>query len=206
MAPLEMETWVKISEVLHHTATFVAILVGGVWTYVRFVRGRAFTPRISLQLVGSLFSAPSGSYLQVTVMAENKGNTAIEIDHSETAVTAFIENPVRIRQPKWQDFDAFYVLQGVEFVEPDEDVREQHTISLPSIPSGAIMLRLQVRTRAKWYRRGVSEWETSCIVIPGLPQDVASERSISDGTQNDHRRQTEICGSGPSREVREDEE
>jgi len=82
---LELRTW---AELLQAIVTTIAILVGGVWTYFRFVRNRLFFPRAEVNheiLHKDLIDGKK--LLRVTMTVSNKGDVLIPISEVWTRVS-----------------------------------------------------------------------------------------------------------------------
>lgn len=74
------ENWNTWSDVVANAATVAAILVGGYWTYTRFIRERGQWPRASLELVASHWPlTATQTYVRVVVKVRNAGSTLVQL-------------------------------------------------------------------------------------------------------------------------------
>jgi len=58
----------------------LALMVGGVWAYFKFVKGRTFEDRLTPTVNGKFVSINGSVYLIVTTLLENVGLSRIVLD------------------------------------------------------------------------------------------------------------------------------
>jgi len=62
-----------IVEIAGTTVTAVAVIVGGLWAYFKFVRGRTFRPRLELGMSGQWRMIKDEPFLHARVTVKNIG-------------------------------------------------------------------------------------------------------------------------------------
>jgi hypothetical protein len=55
---IDLGSWKDTAAVLQNLATIVALFLGSLWTYFHFVRGRTYTPRLELDVEGTVVGSP----------------------------------------------------------------------------------------------------------------------------------------------------
>jgi flagellar biogenesis protein FliO len=164
-----------LADIVKSVVTIVGILIGGAWSYMRFVRGRILKPHVNVRVSGSVRSVGDRHFVVVRVSVVNKGNVVVHVDHRETSVAVFAERRSRGRIA-WADIDALVVLEETNLVEPDEDVEAEYLVPLPCAPKVPLRVIFHVKARARFFGIGrVSRWETSHVIVPKEKADVSNE-------------------------------
>ncbi len=63
-----------------------AILIGGLFTYYRFIRGRVFATRLTPGIVGKIVNTEAGRLVKFTVTVANTGNAKVPLNLDKTFV------------------------------------------------------------------------------------------------------------------------
>lgn len=76
-----------IAEMLKSVTSAIAIIVGGIWTYQRFIRGREVFPRVGItHEVSSIGVVGDKQLLRVVSIIENKGQVLVCIKSTTTRI------------------------------------------------------------------------------------------------------------------------
>jgi len=87
-----------VTGALQSVATVVALIVGGYWTYRKFVKNREDQPRANIEHSASHRMLPNNQYLLVLdVFIENVGEVAICLDRSQTWLQQIVPLPCDVR-------------------------------------------------------------------------------------------------------------
>ncbi|MFN3004596.1 hypothetical protein [Mycolicibacterium wolinskyi] len=144
--------------------TAVAVIVGGIWAYRRYVRGRIYNPRSAIEVKAQWHILDSvGHVLQVRIGVTNIGASKLELVPSETGVE--IDFPAesqttaehRTSDEWWADIRwdpvkklegqdqarAFTILTNHAFIEPSERVFDDLLLNLGREPT-IVRIRAQL--------------------------------------------------------------
>jgi hypothetical protein len=147
------EVFGNITSGVGDIVTAVAVVVGGLWAYFKFVRGRTYKPRLSVH-IGAQWRKPDGigDALHVRVRVTNIGASKVSLNQYGTgliiafpAVTQHLPpddivwEPVLLRegQERW-----FEIFKEHSWIEPNETVSDDLLLSLDRPPTIA---KLEVR-------------------------------------------------------------
>ena len=161
--PEWLSSALKDVEAITHIA---AILLGGMWAYMKFIKGRLFYSRIEPTISAETLAQDSYRTLVISATIKNVGLSRVDIDHAGSAmrILAHKENfaPSQAVSAEWDLLGSFPVLEKHSWIEPGEPVREDRLIVLPKALPHNLLLELVVASS------GI-EWSGTCIV--GLQPD-----------------------------------
>jgi hypothetical protein len=112
-----------------------AFLVGGIWAYYKFVKGRSFQDSLSPAISGRLASIDGAVYLVISIQIKNAGSTKVDFNHKGSAVivyeyTATSEAEIHtVADKRLTAFDLFK--PNEEYVEPNEVIELRSFIAIP---------------------------------------------------------------------------
>jgi hypothetical protein len=129
-------------------ATIIALVVGGVWTYFHFIKGRIYRPRLGAKIVGSVEVEDDLIYLLVTSTITNIGKSKVDLQHDGTAVRVFgyapTSHPEGIQTVDWKRLGTYSVFENHGWLEGEETVDEQRLFLIPAQEYRAFRLELRV--------------------------------------------------------------
>jgi hypothetical protein len=92
-----------------------AIVIGGFWTYLKFIRGRIYRPRLKPSISGRIVRGSGQPYLVVSLAVENVGSSKVEISQKGTGLRLFSPELTPAATPPsqigWMHFGAFSVFE-----------------------------------------------------------------------------------------------
>jgi hypothetical protein len=166
-----LEQWSRLAEIADHTVTALAILVGGLWAYLKFVRGRTFAHRAELDVSGTLFGYGGDRIVRAAVRVKNTGLSKLHLKpngkvvylHGIAATGWAPEGNV-----EWEKLTITRILGGVAWIEAHESVSDEALIPVPTGDRGdeqwlALRLEAQVWGRRRRGREG-QRWMATVIV------------------------------------------
>jgi len=114
----------QIGSSLESLATAVAFLVGGIWVYSRFIRGREGTPRVNVEIEANFIGAESDRHIaEVVLHLKNVGRVRQEIRHAILHIRSMDTTRIAEGQLVFEDAAHLQLGQGVLpryiFVEPE---------------------------------------------------------------------------------------
>lgn len=145
----------------------VAVVLGGIWTYLNYVRGRTFKRRLELSVTGKLLQ--SGSNILVTGVAQvkNVGLSKVSISRTPSAIMIddlYIDSsaPDKVASEEVGIQD---VLADHGWVEPGEVIQESFLVPLlPRMNRVASRIRMRIVSRSLLFKN--IEWNADCIAEP----------------------------------------
>jgi hypothetical protein len=69
-----------LSEIVYNFTTSGAVVIGGVWAYFKFIRGRTFSHRAELSITAVVENYEGRIYLSVTIALKNTGLSKLPIN------------------------------------------------------------------------------------------------------------------------------
>jgi len=141
-----------LSSSISELVTAAAVLIGGGWAYMKYVRGRTFRNRAKLDMGVRPYGAGSAHALLVEVTMHNDGASRIELGLEN-------EKFVRVDEVLEEDWTAdgnvdweaddpvmlTFLFQDHTWLEPNETISDQVLVPVP--PPGRKVLAYRVKTR-----------------------------------------------------------
>lgn len=151
------------STVLSNIKTIVetaAVIVGGIWAYYKFFRGRTFRPRLELEISGRASEAKGHTNVLISVQLKNVGLSKVAISQEGSAIRVFATDSTKTDGvAEWQRAITVGVFEKHSWIEPGETITDQALVSVPGIGHKAV--KLEVRLIGNHI-----EWNALSIVEP----------------------------------------
>jgi hypothetical protein len=100
------EAFNNVTSGISSIVTALAVVFGGAWAYFKFVRGRTFKTRLSVDIVGEWRSIDEGQFLQVRVTVKNIGETDFHLNRDGTGVRVSFPSQEQQQQERIYEGDA----------------------------------------------------------------------------------------------------
>jgi hypothetical protein len=144
--------------------TILAIIVGGVWAYYNFFKGRLYRTRLEPSISGRYLRRNGGAWLIATVRLRNAGVAKAEITQEGSGVRLSVSDasvPVPVPgKAEWRLGATFSVLQNHRWIESGETVSEEHLIEVEDQEDPAFLLEMRIISLKVAFR-------TQCVVVDG---------------------------------------
>jgi hypothetical protein len=139
----------------------VAVIVGGIWAYYKFFRGRTFKPRLEPAISGRASEAKGLTNVLISVELKNVGLSKVAISKEGSAMRVFATDPAKTDGVAvWQRAITVGVFEKHGWIEPGETITEQALISVAGIGHKAIKLELRlVGNHIEWNALSIIEPE-----------------------------------------------
>ena len=135
--------------------TGAGIVVGGCWAYFKFVRGRTFVARLSIELDGEWRTTDGMTVLHVRVNVKNIGASKVAINQYGSGLEIGFPAGEWYHQVTWEKiklesgtppFGArqFSVLEEHEWIEPGETVSDELLLHLEGVRRSLCVLELKL--------------------------------------------------------------
>ncbi|HXM36875.1 MAG TPA: hypothetical protein VN920_16890 [Pyrinomonadaceae bacterium] len=142
------ENWEKASGTVEHVATVVAVIIGGLWAYYKFFRGRVFVPRLDLELSATGFCKNNTTFLVVSLELKNVGLSRVDIHQRGTAlrVSANVGNtPItKTDTVSWRRPKAYTIFERHSWIESRESIKDELMIAIPGCNHSAFRLEFRL--------------------------------------------------------------
>jgi hypothetical protein len=132
--------------------TAAAVIIGGIWAYFKFVKGRTFRPRLEVNMSGQWVNVDEKQLLQARIRVKNIGASKVTLLQEGTGLRVSV---LAARQPSapaaavWDRRGIFEILKEHAWIEPLETVSDDLLLDLGR-PNHVPTL---FETRLVWRRR-----------------------------------------------------
>jgi hypothetical protein len=138
----------------------IAVIVGGVWAYYKFFKGRTFRPRLELSVSARVAESKGLTNVFASVQLKNVGMSKVEISQKGTALRVLATDPTKTDGPAaWEHAVTVGVFESHRWIEPGEPIADQALVSIAGTGHKAVKLELRIVG-------GGIEWNAISIVEP----------------------------------------
>jgi hypothetical protein len=165
-------SWTSWADGVAALAQAAAIVVGGLWAYFKFIRGRTFAKRAELTVVPTVLDLPGEQSLKVTATLRNEGLAKLPLRVQVVLIYAIFaeptdENPLGTREE--QIGEPCEVFSAHDRVEAQETITDEIVVPLTdydrSCGQQATAFRVECRVYAKQrVRKGGLRWTASAVI------------------------------------------
>ena len=163
-----MEYWESLAKIGQALVTSTAILVGGFWAYLKFLRGRIYKPRLELDVKCKRCSAKGDLVrLHIQISLKNVGLSRVSIDGESSAVR--VHRSVELKhaglipdvalESEWHRIGTFPLFVEHAWIEPSEVVQEHKMIEYVMTDPGFKVEAVVMAPTQQWYGTCVSTGE-----------------------------------------------
>ncbi len=165
---LTTKIWVGLTK----TLPTIAIIIGGLWVYYRYMKDRVYHARIILSMQLQISEDLQNLYILATYEAENKGYGRVYFaknkkDLPKSSLELFVVPHQELRDEKVFESTmggdaAWAAFSEEDWIEGGEIIREQKLITVRRIEAIAFRVTLRVVSRgALWGMCRGSSWEVT---------------------------------------------
>ena len=112
-----------------------AFVVGGIWAYYKFVKGRSFQDSLSPAISGRFASIDGAAYLVISIQIRNAGSTKVDFNHKGSAIIIYeytITSEAEIHDVAYRRLTTFDLFRPNEkYMEPNEVIELRKFIAIP---------------------------------------------------------------------------
>lgn len=174
--PSELDVAKAWAEIVRALVTALALIIGGIWAYYKFIKGRIYRPRLEISISPEWRALEEGHVLQVTVAVKNIGSSFVRLLHRgtglETYPMATPQSPAPRLSTTWDDGPVLPLLADHMWIEPGETISDD--LMLRNVSSSQ-PLRLDVRLLCR-RRRPFRNIEVTARRIAWPPDSEAADR------------------------------
>lgn len=176
--------WELNTSELKDLITSVGIVLGGLWAYFKFFRGRVFHARLEPKVTATIVDQGDSKNLIVSMELNNVGLGVVYLS-SLTSIDVYETNlatSTQLTGIKWGDSPkTFRAFANHSWIEPEETVRDEIMIRLANADDISHRLVLVVRSENRsirkrwtsWQKRQTlgGKWSSTCVARKESAQD-----------------------------------
>lgn len=140
---LSIDDWKAVADIVSSSVTTLAVIAGGVWAYFKFVRGRTFKPRLSVDIAAQWRDHRGRDLLHVRVNVTNLGASRIWLNQYGTGMHVSFpsDSPAEANEIAWLTIPfidshhegeqsdnppsrAFEIFTAHQWIEPGESISD----------------------------------------------------------------------------------
>lgn len=165
------------TDVASNIVTSSAIVIGGVWAYFKFIRGRAFAHRAELDVSPALEKGTGSLYLSITITLRNTGLSKLPLNENLKIIrlSGITENAdSHPSAAAWERILSLPALRDHAWLEAQETVTETVVYSLIG-PDGvatshaAYQIEAMVGTPRRMVTRRGKRWQSHAVIFMPPP-------------------------------------
>ncbi|MEM8639981.1 MAG: hypothetical protein AAGG51_14370 [Cyanobacteria bacterium P01_G01_bin.54] len=131
----------SLTKIIQSVITSLGLLIGGIWAYFKFLKGRIYQPRMELSVDCEVYSQQdSPARLQIKAVLRNLGLSRINIDSESSGIriykalerTAIDSMPADALESEWVRIGTFSVFDGQNWIDSSEKIRSEKIIECNS--------------------------------------------------------------------------
>jgi hypothetical protein len=135
----------------------IAYVIGALWVYFNFWKGRTYRPRIEPTVTGQILNHQGSKFIKILINLKNVGLSKVDVVQSGTALRLLSYDSSNKNDP-WKHQSTISILSAHNWIEPSETVSEQFLI--PFIGPSLIAVKAELILVSK-----KTMWETA-IILP----------------------------------------
>lgn len=133
----------------------IALIVGGLWAYYKFFKGRTFKPRLELTLSGSARPGQNLTHVIACIQIKNVGLTKLKLSQvgSGLRILSYTSSKTKPAPTavEWEHLMTLSVFEKHNWIEPGETVIDQTLVEIAGTETIALRLELRiVSSRIEW--------------------------------------------------------
>jgi hypothetical protein len=122
-----------VVDIVGTVVTAVAVAVGGLWAYFKFVKGRTYRPRLEVGMSGRWRQVDGTDLLHARIIVRNIGNSVVTLLQRGTGLRVSVPAADQGTAPAavaWTVLRVFEILGEHEWIEPGETVSDDVLLNL----------------------------------------------------------------------------
>lgn len=172
-----------VVDIISATTTAVALTVGGLWAYFKFVKGRTYRPRLEVGMSGRWRHLGGKDLLHARITVRNIGGSVITLIQKGTGLRVSemaTDQPSAPAAVAWDVLRVFEILAEHEWIEPGETVSDDVLLDLGA--AERVPLLFELRLVWRWSGRGSDDIVVFARQV--IPVGSILEGSTESGTED----------------------
>lgn len=143
-----------ILDIVDKSIKFLALCIGGLWTFWNFRKSRTYEQKLDLQLNPVIFLRSGSLYVDITASLKNLGSTKHSLQSEGTSCELLL---VRSDLSE-QSIRIFPVFSMHNKAEPGETISDRLLWKIAALPEDIVWARINLRVVS-----GEIEWDTTSV-------------------------------------------
>jgi hypothetical protein len=165
-----VEYWISLTQIVQALVTSSAVVIGGIWAYIKFFHGRIYKPRMELDVeCKTYFQKNDLVRLRVKVVLENVGLSRVLIDSKASAIRIHNISEMertdsiseRAVEAKWHRLGTFPLFDEHKWIEPSEVIRDYKMVEYTSTDPVFKIEAIVMTATQQWYGSYISATDSS---------------------------------------------
>jgi hypothetical protein len=156
--------------------TAAAVIIGGIWAYFKFVKGRTFRPRLDVDTQGEWHVINGQRWLHSRVRLKNIGGSDVKLRQDGTGLRLsrlLPRDPTR-KRAKWESLTVCKIFEDHDWIEPGETISDDSLLNL-DVPEGEpVMFQARLVCQQRKEEKNITV-KSRRIVPAGSKLEVARE-------------------------------
>jgi hypothetical protein len=187
-SPSSLDTIKTVVDVIGTAITALAVIIGGVWAYFKFVKGRTYRPRLEPGLSGEWRLVGDKQMLQARITAKNIGASKFTLLQKGTglriSVLARDQSPAPA-PADWTSLRVFEVFREHQWIEPGETVCDDLLLNLGTSQPVATLFEARLVCRWSRWGRNIDVFARRVIAVDSTIGE--REKSAADAGRHERR-------------------
>jgi hypothetical protein len=142
-----MQLTINILTIAEKSFTVLAIIVGGLWAYYNYFKGRIYRTRIEPRILGEVCVTDGITYLTVNIQLKNAGVSKVDLQARGSGFRVYAykmrEEVSKTKFVEWNRLATFPIFSDHGWIESGETIVEEHLVEIPGDDHLALMLELR---------------------------------------------------------------
>ncbi|MFH1931279.1 MAG: hypothetical protein ABIN18_06790 [Pseudomonadota bacterium] len=146
----------SILDTIEKLFRIAAYIIGALWVYFNFWKGRTYRPRIEPMITGQILNHQRSKLIKIVMNLKNVGLSKVDVEQKGTALRLLSYDSSNTKDP-WKHQCTISILSAHRWIEPGETVGEQFLI--PFAETNFIAVKAEIILVSK-----KTMWESAIIV------------------------------------------
>jgi len=156
----------SLLDTIQKILTILAILIGAIWTYFNYFRGRTYRPRLENDVCGNVIQIDNSLLLNVKIKIKNVGLSKIDIKQKGSGLRIIaLKKPSEVKKVvKYEGtrLKTVPIFQDHGWIEPNEPITDVHTFLLPNNDYFGLKFEVRIITKKiSWVFSSIQEINTN---------------------------------------------
>ncbi len=131
---MSLAEFVLLLEGLEKVVMILAIIIGGLWAYYHYFRGRVYQPRLEADVSGDIKADDHHHHLNIKMSVKNVGLSKLDINRDASGLRVFAYTPPGdikdLESANWERLGSFAVFKNHQWVESGETIEDHILLSV----------------------------------------------------------------------------
>jgi len=134
-------TQYPLLDAIDKLARIAAYVIGALWVYFKFLKGRTYKPRLEPKLTGRVINNGGLEFVKISIKIKNIGLSKFDIKQEGTALRLLSYDSSNPNDP-WKHQQTISILKAHKWIEPGETVGEHSLIPFSKTKQIAVKAEL----------------------------------------------------------------